>query len=475
MAYGTTLQRLAYYYLPALFKDVMTTIFGMRRRRQRYGPAFRESLDFLRRSERWTNGQLLGYQAEQTDSFVRRAMKNSPYYRSREEYAAWKPGGDLRVLPVLTKDAVRIHMDDLYADGHLSMHAHWLQTSGTTGKGLRFPISARCYQREYAFRAMHYSWSGVSLQDRDRIAIAAGHPVAYPQRQRSPFWSHDWANNWVFFSSYHLTGRNLPAYVRELERFSPKLLGGYPSSVYLLALAYREHGRGTLRLKGIFTGSETLMPHQRSTIEEAFGVKVFNWYGNAEMCANIVECEKGELHLKLEHSHVEVLDDSGAPSPPGETGRLVCTGFGNDAFPLIRYDVGDRVKLARDQSSRCGRGGVILESIEGRMEDYIFTPDGRMVGRLDHLFKDGHRVIEAQLYQESVAELLIKIVRAPGYSKADEEAILEEARRRLGPAIAIRFEYCDTIWRSDTGKMRFIVSSVDQREAIRDAIDTGIY
>ena len=49
----------------------------------------------------------------------------------------------------------------------------------------------------------------------------------------------------------------------------------------------------------------------------------------------------------------------------------------------------------------------------------------RLVARL---IKDGHRVIEAQLYQESVAELLIKIVRAPGYSKADEEAILDEFR-----------------------------------------------
>lgn len=474
MAYGTTIQRMAFYSLPAPFKDVMTTVFGMRQRRERYGPDFRESLDFLRGSERWTNDRLLAYQAEQTDIFVRRAMENVPYYRSREEYASWKSGGGLRSLPVLTKDSVRTHLDDLCADDVSSMHPRWMQTSGTTGKALRFPISARCFQREYAFRALHYGWSGVSLHERDRIAISAGHPVTFPRRQRPPFWSHDWANNWVFFSSYHLTGRNLPAYVRELERFSPKLLGGYPSSVYLLALAYREHGRGTLRLQGVFTGSETLMPHQRSTIEEAFGVKVSNWYGNTEMCANIVECEKGELHLKLEHSFVEVLDDRDFPAGPGESGRLVCTGFGNDAFPLIRYEVGDRVKLARDQSSRCGRGGVIVESIEGRMEDYIFTPDGRMVGRLDHLFKDARRVIEAQLYQERMEELLIRIVRAPGYSKVDEEAILEEARRRLGPAISIRFEYCDTIWRSETGKLRFIVSSVDQREAIRNALNPGI-
>ena len=108
---------------------------------------------------------------------------------------------------------------------------------------------------------------------------------------------------------------------------------------------------------------------------------IFNWYGNTEMCGNIVECSQGELHLKEEHSMVEVLDEQDRPCGPGESGRLVCTGFGNDAFPLIRYEVGDRVTLAKEQAARCGRGGTIVETIEGRVEDYIFTPDGRMVGR----------------------------------------------------------------------------------------------
>ncbi len=468
MAYGTTLQRAAYYRLPALVKNLFTSAYGMRQRRDRYGPLFHHWLDFLRGSERWSNERLLTYQAEQTDAFVQAALAHVPFYRSQDDYAQWKPGADPRRLPLLTKDIVRRERERLYADDLQTTGHRWMQTSGTTGKALRFPLSTSCFQREYAFRALHYSWAGVSLHERDRIAIAAGHPVAAPGRGRPPFWSRDFANNWLLFSSYHMTGENLRAYVRELESFAPLLLGGYPSSVYLLALAYRKFGRGSLRLRGIFTASETLLPHQREAIEGAFGARLFNWYGNAEMCANIVECEMGELHLKLEHSFVEVLDERNAPCSPGERGRLVCTGFGNSAFPLIRYEVGDRVTLAAQQTSRCGRGGLLVASIEGRVEDYIFTPDGRMVGRLDHLFKDSRNVVEAQLFQESVQELVLRIVRGPAYASADEERVLAEARRRLGPAIAIRFEYCDTIPRSANGKFRFIVSRLNQREMLKN-------
>jgi phenylacetate-CoA ligase len=246
------------------------------------------------------------------------------------------------------------------------------------------------------------------------------------------------------------------------------VLAGYPSSLHLLALANRRCGRGALRPKAVYTFSETLRPFQRRAIQESFQCPVFNWYGNTELCANIVECEKGELHLKYEHSFVEVLDANGRPAEPGQTGRLVCTGFGNTAFPLIRYDIGDTATVAASQRSLCGRGGLLIAEVQGRVEAYILTPDGRVVGRLDHLFKDSTNVLEAQIVQNKLQEVVLRIARGTGYGAADESAIRDEARGRLGDAVGIVFEYVDRIPRAANGKFSFVVSSLNQEQALAD-------
>jgi phenylacetate-CoA ligase len=144
----------------------------------------------------------------------------------------------------------------------------------------------------------------------------------------------------------------------------------------------------------------------------------------------------------------------------GEKGRIISTGFGNRTFPLIRYDVGDTVTIAENQTSKCGRGGLLIEEIIGRVEDYVVTPDGRFVGRLDHLFKDSLNVKEAQILQKQRHEIVIRIVPENDYNEKDESLILKEARLRLGDAIKIKFEAVSDIPRTANGKFRFIVSEL---------------
>src|SRR5208282_4648414 len=93
-----------------------------------------------------------------------------------------------------------------------------------------------------------------------------------------------------------------------------------------------EKGLTSVRPRAVFTASETLLDFQRAAIEQAFGTKVFNWYGNSEMTCNIVECARGRLHYRTDYGVLELLDD----------GTMLCTGLNNRAMPLIRYRVGDR-------------------------------------------------------------------------------------------------------------------------------------
>jgi len=466
MKYGSPIVRSLYYSLPLTAKNLLASAYGWNQRRVRYGSDYRESLLMLRESQYWSNERLLEYQRQRLLRFLADVIVKTPYYRMRHDYSnLLKANAPLDAFPLLARTAVRREARNFHHDELESMKYRWMSTSGTTGSPLVSPITDRHFQRECAFRALAYEWAGVSLDSHDRVAFCAGHPVAHADRQRPPFWVYDWANKWLYFSSYHLSTRNLRDYIDELEMFRPVMLGGYPSSLYLLALAYEKFG-GTVKLKAILSSSETLFDWQRARIERAFGAKVFNWYGTGETCANIVECEEGELHLKLEHSAVEVLNDRNEPCTPGETGRLVSTGFDNYAFPLIRYDIGDEVTVSNNQVAKCGRGGLLLEKVLGFADDYIFTSEGRFVGRLDHLLKGRVNVVEAQFYQEKVDQLICRIVKTDNYTEADERAILAEAKTRLGTALKINFEYVDRIPRTKNGKLRFVVSAIEQSRVL---------
>jgi phenylacetate-CoA ligase len=463
MSYTSGPLRSLYVAAPYPGKVLMASVYGWKQRRDRYREGFKQTMAFLEESQHWSTEKLRKYQTDQRDEFLERALHASGYYRSRPEYASALSRGNFADLPLLSKKAVREHLREI-ARGDLDERSYrMVYTSGTTGTSLHFPVSTRAFQREYAYRAHHNSWGGVTLHGRHRIAFCAGHPVASIDRKRPPFWTYDVANNMMLFSSYHLTGDNLPHYVRALERFRPLMLSGYPSSLYLLALACEKYGTGKLHLRSVFTSSETLFDYQRQKISAAFGTRVFNYYGNTEMCANAMECEQGRLHLKMEYSYVEVLNAENKPCAPGETGRLVCTAFGNDAFPLVRYEIGDTATLAVDQQCPCGRSGLMLDGLVGRVEDYVVTPDGRLVGRLDHIFKEAENIQQAQILQHSMNEVILRIVKTDRYSSRDEDVVLAAARARLGQSMGIRLEYVDSIPRTSNGKSRFIESSIDQK------------
>jgi phenylacetate-CoA ligase len=467
MNYGSSRQRDFYFRMPFALKNLAATAYGLGQRVARYGEHYRKHFAFLERSQWMGPAELREYQEKLIVEFLEAAIREVPFYRERRDYQEFLRHRDITSLPVLAKATVRKESHALFHPKWRQMGSRLAHTSGTSGQALHFPLTMDCFQREYAFRALHFAWSGSKIPG-ERAAFCQGHPVAHYDRQQPPFWVRDRVNDFLILSSYHLSARNLPYYAAELDRFEPVMICAYPSSLYLLAQGYKAHGSGKLKLRAAYTTSETLFDYQRSAIAEVFGCKVFDWYGNSEMCANIVECEAGERHLKVEHSLVEILDEHDRAAGPGETGRMVCTGFGNLAFPLVRYDIGDMVTIADSQSAKCGRGGILIKQVLGRVEDYVLTADGRLVGRLDHLFKDSINVVEAQVVQREAGVVILRLVKTGAYGAADENAIREEAALRLGSGTVIRFDYVEALPRAANGKTRFIDSSLSQTGMLRE-------
>lgn len=474
MAYGSDTQKRLYYAFPPVLKDLSATWYGRREKKMRHGEYYERNFQQAERLQ-WLRGRQLENEClKQATRYLLNAAKTSLFYHRLFLERNFDPAKmsslqDLRRLPILSKERFRNNMDRIISSDFGSEPAHWVHTSGTTGFGLQFPESSESFQREYAYRYNNYAQQGVTVDE--RWAFCAGHPVADPERRKPPFWVHDRANQWLLMSSAHLTERNLPLYIKELERFQPALLGGYPSSIYLLALANEHLGR-PVAPKAIFTSSETLFSFQRNAIRESFGCQPRSYYGNGERCGFVAECEYGTFHSKQEHTYIELVNDDDTPTTLGKSGRLVGTSFGNGITPLIRYDTGDVATLSGKTTCPCGRGGLLLDEIVGRTEDYIVTPDGRLVGRLDHLFKDAQHVRMAQLYQENARAIEIRIVRASAYDGSDEPAILREARTRLGKDIEISVVYVEDVERPKGNKFRFILSKVEKKRIFATDLPT---
>jgi phenylacetate-CoA ligase len=434
-----------YYLLPYPLKVVATGAIALNKKQGKYGSNFQKHFDFLCFSD--INEQIKQGKIE-LDLFLDKQAKVSRYYKIPKSRS-------LREMPVISKQIVLQNYDNLLQGSPFRI----VKSSGTTGAPLPIPYCKDAYQKEYAFWWYHRSFGGVSRGE--KVATFGGHRVADTKKNVPPFWAYNWAENQLFFSSYHLSVANLPYYIEKLNRFQPAFVHGYPSSLYLVAKFILDNNIELNFLpKMIATASETTLDFQRASIEEAFKTKLFIWYGNTEFCGHITECINGKLHIQPYHSHVRILHNDGTEAKPGEEGSIVATNFTNTTFPLINYDTKDIVRISKNQSCPCQRGGLIVDYISGRIEDYIITPEGRYVGRLDHLFKDARHVRNAQIVQSSINSINIRIEREPEYNQRVEQTIFQEAVNRLGDKMEILFEYVDEIPKNSNGKFSFIVQNL---------------
>jgi len=321
-----------------------------------------------------------------------------------------------------------------------------IRTSGTSGTPLAMTQSLSCVIREEAFVYRQLRWIG--YRHGQRRAWLRGDIVCAAQPRRPVYWCRDWAGNMLLLSSYHLSEATFDAYIAALEQFDPVVLHAYPSSV--AALAAWMNGRGRIyqgrALLGVMTSSETLAPAVRTAVQQAFGVPVYDWYGQAERVAAIGTCEQGRYHLLSDYSLSEILDD----------GELVGTSLNNSAMPLMRYRTGDRVALGA-ANCPCGRVFPVVAAVAGRSEQVIVLPDGRRIGRLDRVFQGQQDALfEGQVVYHGSGRFSLRVVTAQSF---DDAALLAAFRLRV-PGVDVRVEHVDAIARGQNGKFAFVTTEL---------------
>ncbi|MCP4590283.1 MAG: phenylacetate--CoA ligase family protein [bacterium] len=458
--------------LPVVLQNLACTLAGIKMRRTRHNRVFRDAMRFLDESQWWTAERQREYQDDQLRRTIRHAYETVPYYREVFEQRGLRPddirtADDLPKLPILEKQTVRDRFDDLQSRGWPTRRQVHLATGGTTGTCLHLIEDMDTAPWRWAVQWRHRRRFGVEFGR--PFVVFASKGVVPLSNMNPPIWRRNLVMHQTYVSVHHMTKQNMPALVEYLQKRRLEYYAGFPSALYLLATHLLDD-RASLGQppKMVYTGSETLLPHQRSAIQQALGADVGDHYTPSEACAFISECEQHSYHVDTEYGVVELLPLDGGPV---DLRRIVGTGFCNPAMPLIRYNTGDLATVSGGDCS-CGRATPIVEKIDGRTDSYIVTPDGRQLGRLSTIFKRTPAIAEAQLVQDTLEHVTVKVVRSDTYTQEDDDRFREDLRRYLGDVILIDVEYLDQIPREDNGKFRQIVSKVF-RDRYKEAENAG--
>ncbi|MBX7432961.1 phenylacetate--CoA ligase family protein [Mycobacterium sp. Y57] len=343
-------------------------------------------------------------QQKRLQALFRHARTASPYYRNLYRNVPAGPV-DLASLPVVSKPDLMVHFDDWVTDPDITIASlrrdflsdrsllgarylgryHVGTTSGTSGEPailIHDDASSALFvfvgrRGEWRFIARWNLLCGV-LRRGLRVAalfVTGGHVGASAAltsvRRRSSFL----ANRVRVFSVL----RPLPDLVREMNEFQPTVLDAYPSALALLAGEQRA-GRLMIRPLLAITGGEQLTAALRADIESTFGCPIENHYISAEFPALAMECRHGLFHVNSDWYLFEPVDENYRPVAAGVVSHTVLvTDLANRVQPLIRYDLGDRVKVA-DAPCRCGNRLPAI-TVEGRTSDPLSfdAPDGTAV------------------------------------------------------------------------------------------------
>ncbi len=461
----------AYGALPVWAQNAALSAWGLRYRNRRLGGRFeREAREFDERGN-WSAEQMRGYLTGRLRRTLGHAFRETPHYRERWRELGLDAGDlerfeleDLRRLPITTKDELRKSPRSfLAAEIAKSSKLSKTQSSGSTGTPVSVYWNDKSRQRMLGAReARSFRWAGGTILG--SRAMIGGRAILSGADPKPPYHRYNWAENQVYFTAYQIRPSSAADYVEGFRRHKPKLFTGYAHSYYFLARMMLEQGLSIgYSPEAIVLSSEKLTPEMKDVIQQAFGARAFEEYSSVENSVLATECENGSLHLSPDFGWAEILDENDEPVKPGELGRIVCTGFVNDAQPLVRYVIGDVGGFAAEPCS-CGREQLpTMLPVEGRLEDVLYGPDGRRLVRFHSLFLGLPGVVEAQVVQEKADLFRVKTVATDKFRAETMETIAARLRKVAGD-VRVEVERVASIPRSSRGKFRSVVSLLTPEE-----------
>lgn len=314
---------------------------------------------FLKESENWSLDELRSHQLQELKRIMKVAYDRSPFYKNLYDKAGINPSSikslsDITSVPIVTKkDLLDYNAYIQNKDGYRKLF--YSETSGSTGESLVMYRDSNWDASTRAAQLRGYSWYGVQPWERNGYFWG----FSFDPRMVAKTKLLDFMLNRFRLFSY--TDAEIMKFQKKLRRAS--YLEGYSSMVYETAKRINANSTDSrrFRLKMVKGTSEKIYDHYQPEVEKAFGQKMVSEYGSCETGIIAFECPRGSMHISMENVIVEEVN-----------GEAVITNLVSDSFPIIRYKIGDAIKLDLEKICECGMAHNIISEVMGRVGKLIY-------------------------------------------------------------------------------------------------------
>lgn len=438
---------------PYLIQNSAITLFNTYQYKLRHGGKYKDLRSYYAQADSLNESQLFSEIEAKKNSFFNYVKTHSEWYKSYnfEHFSS---------LPILEKTDIINNLSKIKTvsekEGLVSL------TGGTTGASMKVIYTKSDMQERFAildhFRAQH----GYELGK--RTAWFSGKNLITEADINKGICSHyDFINKIHFYSTFHINSSNFDVYWNSLNRFSPEFIVGFPSSVYEICQIADNRGlRLNKKVKAFFPTAETVLPKHREVISRVLGCKLVDQYASSEGAPFILECKQGNLHIHPLTGIFEVVDKNMQPS---EEGEILVTSFTTHGTPLVRYRIGDSIKLASSESyCSCGSLFPLVQNIEGRSTDYILSPTKGKVnlGNISNSTKDVKGIIKFQVLQSEMNNVDVLIVANEAFDTSQKKKFTQALRDRFGSEMALNLTIVDDIPTEKSGKFRIVKNSLEK-------------
>ena len=402
-------------------------------------------------------------QLQQVDAQVKRLLKSGSFYG--EVYRKAGISGvssqeDFEKLPFSSKDDLRnaypLGIQAVPEEEVVRIHS----SSGTTGKPVIIPYTAKDVDDWAIMFARCYETAGITNKDRIQITPAYG--------------------LWTAGIGFQLGAEKLGAMTvpmgpgntdKQLQMMmdlKSTVLTATSSYALLLAEEINKRGlRDKIHLKkGVF-GSERWSKKMREYIRNELGVELYDIYGLTEIYGPGIgiTCEKEQgIHYWDDYVYIEIINpETGEPVPDGETGEIVITTLVKEGAPLLRFRTHDLSRIIPEKCS-CGRSYPRLDTIGGRSDDMFKVRGVNMFPKqVEELLQDVDGVLSE--YNITIAhdddhnkDIMILTVEVDGRVDFEKTAlhIRELFKSRIGMTPKVTAVPVGTLQRSEKKTKRVI-------------------
>lgn len=418
----------------------------------------KDILQMFMESQHWPPDVMLDFQRSQLEQLLRHARANVPFYKTRlncmfrkDDSIDWECWKD---IPVLTRQDVQEHREDLLARNMPEAHGDWQEftTSGSTARPITIRVPGIMSRAGIAAWRRFYRAHGIPddarftyfrTQRDDGSPIVGGHFVA----------DHNKATGQA---QLVLIARDLSANVKLDILFEkpPDVLADTPNSLEILA---RENLKRVeaVHVRWIIGFGMGFSEEQLELIERSFFTKVLSSYASKESGPIALQCPKGKSY----HICEELVFVERQPSGPS---NIIVTPLFQSAQPFIRYMQNDIVQMTNACS--CGHQNLTITKIDGRVEPIFKLPGGVEVSDMSVAMtqSDFHKIcIALQLAQKAPLDFEVRYVAERLATETEEQSLSAVLRHRLRHDINVNFRKVDDIPYNAGGKQQRFVREFD--------------